>query len=90
MKFIWNLLPNTSDNLAKGIYKIICEVGYDNKKCSDCGIEYKFYDFCLKYTNVKDDLLRYKCSWCNRIYQESFDEHLKKRFANLYNFSIIT
>ena len=32
-------------------------------------------------------LIVYKSLWFNRNCQEKFDENLKKRFANAYNFS---
>ena len=40
-------------------------------------------NFC-KYTNVKDDLVLYKCFCCNRNYQKRIDEKLKKWFTNTY------
>ena len=40
----------------------------------------------LEYTNVKGDLLAYKCSCCNRNYQTKFDEYQKRRSANTYKF----
>ena len=30
-----------------------------------CGINYKDCDCCLEYTNIKDDLIEYKCLRCN-------------------------
>ena len=38
-------------------------------------------------TNFKDDLIEYKCLFCNRNYQRNFDEKLKERFFNTYKFS---
>ena len=52
-----------------------------------CRIEFKDCACCLEYTNVKDDLTLYKCLCCNRNHQIQFDENLKKRFVNTYNFS---
>ena len=57
------------------------------KKCETCGIRYKYFDFFLEYINFKDDLIEYKCLCCNKNYQHKFDEKLKKRFCNTYNFS---
>ena len=34
-----------------------------------------------------DDLIKYKCLCCNKNYQQKFDEKLKERFFNTYNFS---
>ena len=47
-----------------------------------CEIEYKDCECYLQYTNAKNDLLIYKCFNCNR----KFDEDLKKRFTNTYEF----
>ena len=52
-----------------------------------CRIKYKDSKCCLKYTNVKNDLIECKCFCCNKNYQKKFDENLKKRFANTYKFS---
>ena len=38
-------------------------------------------------TNVKDDLIEYKCLCCNKSYQHKFGEKLKERFFNTYKFS---
>ena len=38
------------------------------------------------YTNVKDNLIEYKCLCCNKNYKKKFDI-LKKRFANTYRFN---
>ena len=42
---------------------------------------------CLKYSNVQDDLIEYKCLCCNKNYQNKFDLNLKKQFAKMYKFS---
>ena len=34
-------------------------------------------DCYLEYTNVKDDLILYKCFCCNCYYQKMFDENSK-------------
>ena len=41
----------------------------------------------LQYTNVKDDLIPYKCLCCNRYYQNKFEENLKKGFTNTQKLS---
>ena len=58
-----------------------------NEKCWTCEIRYKDYEFCLEYTNVKHDLIVYKCLCCNRYYQTMFGENFKKQIANTYKFS---
>ena len=54
-------LSNLVDNLAEGIHKIKCKHEHDNRKCEMCGINYKDCECCLEYTNIKDDLILYKC-----------------------------
>ena len=41
----------------------------------------------IEYTNFKDDLIEYKCLFCNKSYQHKFDKMLKGRFFNAYKFS---
>ena len=52
------------------------------KKCETCGIKYKNCEYCLKDTNVKDDLIVQKCSFCNRNCQINFAKNLKNLFVN--------
>ena len=40
-----------------------------------CGIKYKDCDFCPEYTYGKDALIVYKCLYCERNYQKTFDEN---------------
>ena len=63
-----------------------CICGHNNKKFEDFGNVSKDCHCYREYTNVKGDLLLYKCSCCNRNYQKSFDEELKKGFANTNRF----
>ena len=39
------------------------------KKCEACPIEYKYCDSFLEYTNFKEDLIEYKCLFCNKNHQ---------------------
>ena len=80
-------LSNLVDNVAEGIHTIKCKYGHDNEKCETCEVKYKDFDFFLKYPNVKDDLIEYKCLSCNKNYQKTFDGNLKKQFVNTYKFS---
>ena len=80
-RFMGNSLSNLVDNLAEGILKIKCKYGHGNEKWETCGIKYKDWEFCLEYTNVKDDLTEYKCLHCSSNYQKTFDENLKKPFT---------
>ena len=36
---------------------------------------------------LKDDLIEYKCLYCNKNYQQKFDEKLKEQFFNACKFS---
>ena len=57
-------LPNLVYNLTEGIHNI---------KCKDC-------DYFLEYESVKDNLMKYKCLYCNKDYSKKLDEKFKKRF----------
>ena len=82
-----SLLSNLVDNLAEVIHKSKCKFGHDNEKCETCGSKYENCKCCLAHTNVKDDLIEYKCLCCNKKYQRKFSEKLKKRFDKTYKFS---
>ena len=77
-------LSNHVDNLAERIHKIKSKYEHDNEQCETWGIKYKDCDSCLKFMNVKDDLIELKCLCCNKNYQNTFDE---KRFVSTYKFS---
>ena len=80
-------LSDLVDNLAERIHKIRCKYGHDKEQCETCGIKYKDCNSCLECTNAKDDLIEYKCLFCNKNYQKTFDENLKKQFVSTYKFS---
>ena len=80
-------LSNLVNNLFEGIPRIKCTFEHNNKKCETCGIEYKYCDCFLEYTNLKHNLIQYKCLCCNKNYQYKFDEKLRERFFNTYKFS---
>ena len=65
------LLSNLADTLTEGIHKI---------KSKD------FYFF-LEYEKAKDNLIKYKCLFCNKDYSKKIDEELRKRFKNTFKFS---
>ena len=67
-------LSNLVDNFAEGIHRIKCKCGHDNKKFQTCGIKYKGRDCCVEYTDVKDDLIEWKCLCCNKNYKKKFDK----------------
>ena len=50
-------LSNLVNNLSKGILKIKCKYGHDDKKCKTCRIKYKCCNCFIEYKNFKDDLI---------------------------------
>ena len=81
-------LSNLVNNLCEGIHKIKYKCNHDDKKCETYRIKCKYWDWFLEYTNLKDDLIEYKCLWsCNKNYQHKFHEKLKERFFSIYKFS---
>ena len=42
------IISNLDNNLSKGIHKIECKHGHDDRKCETCGIKYKYSDCFLK------------------------------------------
>ena len=85
--FMASSLSNFVNNLSEGIHKIKFKYRHNDKKCEICRVKCKYCHCFLKYTNVKDDLIKYKCLCCNKNYQQKFDEKLKERFLNTYKFS---
>ena len=75
-------LLNLVNNRSKGIHKIKCKYGHDDKKCEICGIKYKECDCFLEYTNVKDDWIEDKSLRFNKIYWQKIDENLKEWLFN--------
>ena len=78
---------NLVNNLSERIHRIKSKIGHDNKTFTTWGLEYKYCNCFLEYTNFKDDLIEYKCLRCNKSYQQNFDENFKERFFNTYKFS---
>ena len=56
-RFTASSLSNLVNNLSEGLHRIEYKLGHDDKKCETCGIEYKYCDCFLEYTNFKDDLI---------------------------------
>ena len=69
-RFMASLLSNIVNNLAEGIYRTKCKYGHDNKKCEISRINYKNCECFYEYTNFKDNLIKYKCLFCNKNYQK--------------------
>ena len=82
-RFMATSLSNLANNLPEGIHKFKCKYKHINKnvklgiKC-ECGIKCKYCDYFFEYINFQDDLIDYKCLYCNKNYQPKFDEKLKK------------
>ena len=70
---MWNLL-HIYHQLLLVISPKEFKYGYDNKNCREFGIEYKYCEFCLQYIKVNEDLIEYKCFYCNKSYQNKFDD----------------
>ena len=66
-------LSNLINNLAEGIYKIKCKCGHEHKTCETCGTKYNDFEYCLEYTNVKDDLIEFKCLCCDKNYPKNLN-----------------
>ena len=60
-------LSNLANNVSKGIQRIKCKFSHDDRKCETCGIKYKYCDCFHEYTYFTDDLIEYKCLYCNKI-----------------------
>ena len=87
LRFMAGSLSNLVINLSEGNYRIKCKFGHD-EKCETCAIEYKYLQFFIKYTNVKDGLKEYKCFFCcNKNCQHKFNQKLKEQLFNTYKFS---
>ena len=83
-------LSNLASNPSKGLPRITCKLGHQDKKCETCGIKYKYCDFFLKYTNFRDDLIEHKCLVSNKNCQTKFDEKLKDFLIHTNFLTMIT
>ena len=60
------------------------------EKCKTCGIKYKDCDCFLEFTNLSDNLKKYKHIYViRRIVKKKFNENLKKKFLMDRNFTTI-
>ena len=75
-RFMASSLLNLVNNLTKGIHKIKCKYGHDDKKWENCGIKYKDCNCFLEYSNSRDNRIEYKCLCSNKFYQKCFEECL--------------
>ena len=63
--------------LVKEFIKLNANIGIIIKKSKTSGIKYKDCECCLEYTNIKDDLILYKCLCCYRNCQKVFYGNLR-------------
>ena len=90
-RFITSSLLNLVNNLSEGLHGIKCKLGHYDKKFETCGIKYKYCDCFLEYTNFKDDLIEYKCSFYDKNYQYKFNKKLREKFfKQTYFLTMIT
>ena len=73
-----------AQNLWQAHYQIL-SITFPNafielKKCETDRIKYQYCNCFIEQTNVKDDLIEYKCLCCNKNYQHKFDEKSKEPF----------
>ena len=80
-------LPNLVKNLSEGIHRIKCKYKHDDKKCETCELNISIATVFLNTQILKNVLIEYKCLYCNKNYQQKFEEKLKKRFFNTHKFS---
>ena len=69
-------LSNPVDNPAEGIHKLKYKMNtlIKKEKRVELSTKYKNFECYLEYTNVKDDLTKYKCLCCRNNYYKRFDE----------------
>ena len=77
-RFMRSLLSNLVNNLTEGIYKTKRKYKHSDKKCEICGIKCKGCECFLEYRNFIVDLMKFKCSCCNKKYQKKFWWKLKE------------
>ena len=87
VRFMASSLSNLLTSLSERIHKIKCKYGHEDKKFETCRTKYEYCDCFLEYKKFKDDLIEYKCSCCNKNYQQKFVEKLKERFFTTCIFS---
>ena len=74
-------LASHVNNLAEEIHEIKCKFMRN--------LQNPIEIWCLLplIYNFKDDLIEYKCLYCNKNYQKQSDENLMGRFFTAYKFS---
>ena len=70
-RFMATSLSNLVNNLTEEIHKI----------------KRKNYDYFIECGSVKENRIKYKCTYCDKNYLNKVDEELKKIFKNIFKFS---
>ena len=71
-RYMASSLSSRLNDLTEGIHEIKSKYKHNDQKCKTFGIKYKDWDCFLEYTNIKGDLIEYKCLCCNNNYENSF------------------
>ena len=71
-RYMASSLSSRLNDLTEGIHEIKSKYKHNDQKCKTFGIKYKDWDCFLEYTNIKGDLIEYKCLCCNNNYEKSF------------------
>ena len=71
-KYMASSLSSLPNDLTEGIHEIKSKYKHNDQKYKTFGIKYKDWDCFLEYTNIKGDLIEYKCLCCNNNYEKSF------------------
>ena len=83
-------LSSFVNNLIEGIHKTKCKHWHENKNVKLVELNIGIVTVLLNTQNLKmitEDLIEYKCLYCNKKYQHEFDKNLKESFFNTYKFS---
>ena len=83
-------LSSFVNNLIEGIHKTKCKHWHENKNVKLVELNIGIVTVLLNTQNLKmitEDLIEYKCLYCNKKYQHEFDKNLKESFFNKYKFS---
>ena len=56
-RFMASSWSNLVNDLSRGLSRIKCKLGHDNKRYQACGIKYKYCNSFLHYIDFKDKLM---------------------------------
>ena len=69
-----NSLWDLANNLSEGIHRIKCKYGHDNKNVKLVELSISIATVFFEYSNLKDDLIQYKCLSCKKVINKSLME----------------